>query len=207
MTNFSKNKKFISAVLFQIAVIFIIIIFKVLTLNRAEEILLRIKPADLKNPMRGNYIILEYDISKIPQSYFSYSPIKIGDNVFVPLIKKDGYFVSNNKASKNSPKNGIFIKGWVKETEKINPVRGREVSQRTSTSNRVNEINCFLTKDCLFSNPVKMIYGIEEYYVPENKGNELVSSIKNNDTFAAVAVDNNGNAVIKGIFINNKLWP
>lgn len=188
MTNFSKNKKFISAVLFQIAVIFIIIIFKVLTLNRGEEILLRVKPADLKNPMRGDYIILEYDISNISQNYFTYSPVKISDNVFAPLIKKDGYFVLNNKVSKNRPKNGIFIKGWVKETEKI------------------NGINCFLTKDCPYSNPVKMIYGIEEYYVPENKKNELVLLIKNrnNQTYAKVALDNDGNAVIKEIFINKK---
>lgn len=195
MSDFSKNKKFILAILFQITVIFIIIIFKVLTLNRGAEILLRVNPAEPRNPLRGDYIILKYDISDIPQSYFTYSPIKIGDNVFMPLIKRDGYFVLNNKASKNKPKNGIFIKGWVKETE------------------TENKTDCFLTKDCLYSSYnnsfVKIIYGIEEYYVPENKASELAPLMKNknNQTYARIMVDRNGNAVIKEIFVNNKLRP
>lgn len=55
------------------------------------------------------------------------------------------------------------------------------------------------------SEDLSIIYGIEEYFIPENSGENF--SFINKFITAKIFIDKNGNAVFKQIYINNKPWP
>ena len=50
-----------------------------------------------------------------------------------------------------------------------------------------------------------VVYGIEEYFIPEGKGQNF--RFQNKEAAARVFVDENGNSLIKQIFIDDKPWP
>lgn len=52
---------------------------------------------------------------------------------------------------------------------------------------------------------VTVIYGIEEYFIPEGAGRGF--RFRGHELAALVSVDENGNAVLKQIYMDNKPWP
>ena len=174
----SKRNKFIIAIAIQTAILFFIILFKLLILSGGEEVFLKIRPVDPRDPFRGDYITFQYDISRIKGSFFDSSEkIKYGDKIYIPLLKRKNYHIATNRISKNKPDTGIFIKGTV-----------NDIRQKGDSLDEV-----FVS------------YGIEEYFIPENSGRNV--SFNRQNTFAKVVLDKNGNAVLKNVYVNGKLWP
>jgi len=174
----SKRNKFIIAIAIQTAILFFIILFKLLILSGGEEVFLKIRPVDPRDPFRGDYITFQYDISRIKGSLFDSSEkIKYGDKIYIPLLKRKNYHVATNRISKNKPDTGIFIKGAV-----------NDIRQKGDSLDEV-----FVS------------YGIEEYFIPENSGRNV--NFNGQNTFAKVVLDKNGNAVLKNVYVNGKLWP
>jgi hypothetical protein len=52
----TKQTKFIIAIVIQLVIIFTIIIFKIAVLRSGTEVLLRIKPVDPRDPLRGDHL-------------------------------------------------------------------------------------------------------------------------------------------------------
>lgn len=50
-----------------------------------------------------------------------------------------------------------------------------------------------------------VVYGIEQYFIPEGEGRTF--NFTNKEAAARVAVDSNGNAALKQIYIDGKPWP
>ena len=174
----SKRNKFIIAIAIQTAILFFIVLFNLLILSGDEEVFLKIRPADPRDPFRGDYITFQYDISRIKGSFFDSSEkIKYGDKIYISLLKRKNYHVIANRVSKNKPDTGIFIKGTV-----------NDIRQKGDSLDEV-----FVS------------YGIEEYFIPENSGRNV--SFNRQNTFAKVVLDKNGNAVLKNVYVNGKLWP
>ena len=174
----SKKNKFIIAIAIQTAILFFIILFKLLILSGGEEVFLKIRPVDPRDPFRGDYITFQYDISRIKGSFFDSSEkIKYGDKIYIPLLKRKNYHVAANRISKNKPDTGMFIKGTV-----------NDIRQKGDSLDEV-----FVS------------YGIEEYFIPENSGRNV--NFNGQNTFAKVVLDKNGNAVLKNVYVNGKLWP
>lgn len=177
----SKRNKFIIAIGVQVGIIFFIIFFKLLILAGGEEVILKIRPVDPRDPFRGDYITFQYDISRIKENSFyslgSREKIKYGDKIYIPLAKKGNYWIKNGNVIKDKPNAGIFIKGAIKDIK----WKGD------------------LPEEIFVS------YGIEEYFIPENSGRDV--SFSGRDTFAKVVLDKNGNAVLKSVYVNGKLWP
>lgn len=177
----SKRNKFIIAVAVQVGIIFFIIFFKLLILAGGEEVLLKIRPVDPRDPFRGDYITFQYDISRIKENSFyslgSHEKIKYGDKIYIPLVKKGNYWIKNGSVSKDKPNASIFIKGTIKD------IKWRDD----------------LPEEIFVS------YGIEEYFIPENSGRNV--DFDEQDAFAKVVLDKNGNPVLKSIYVNGKLWP
>jgi len=174
----SKRNKFIIAIAIQTAILFFIILFKLLILSGGEEVFLKIRPVDPRDPFRGDYITFQYDISRIKGSFFDSSEkIKYGDKIYIPLLKRKNYHVAANRISKNKPDTGMFIKGTV-----------NDIRQKGDSLDEV-----FVS------------YGIEEYFIPENSGRNV--NFNGQNTFAKVVLDKNGNAVLKNVYVNGKLWP
>lgn len=208
MIMLNKKTKFIIAIIAQIAIILVMVLFKLSVLKSGADVLLKIMPVDPRDPLRGDYITFQYNISNINGGYFveqpdeSYAPqdlykdekIKIGDTVYVPLQKIDNYYDLNydyNAATlKQRPTDGhLFIKGVISgggKTEK-DYVLNENIFQPPSDSD--------------FS----VLYGVEQYFIPENVGRDF--SFFNKEIFAKVAIDTDGNAVLKQIYIDGKTWP
>ena len=74
----------------QAAILFVVIFFKLLVLIGGEEVFLKIRPVDPRDPFRGDYITFQYDISRIKGSFLnSQEKIERGDEIYIPLFKKE----------------------------------------------------------------------------------------------------------------------
>lgn len=56
-----------------------------------------------------------------------------------------------------------------------------------------------------YGNSVNIVYDIEEYFIPEGISQDF--TFWRQEVAARVSIDENGNAVLKQIYINNKPWP
>jgi uncharacterized membrane-anchored protein len=183
----TKQTKFILAIALQILIIFGIVIFKMAVLTSGTEILLKIEPVDPTDWLRGDYVTFQYKISNLDSYLFSNEQIKNGDTVYVILHQSRKYWTAQKvQKTKPSTDDQIFIKGKV--------------------ANGGLESQADLFPQQRFSNSrIYIVYGIEEYYIPEGKGREF--SFLDKESFAKVSVDENGNAVLKQIYVDNKSWP
>ncbi len=184
----TKLTKFILAIALQVIIIFAIIIFKVSVLTGGTEILLKIAPVDPTSPLRGDYATFQYDdISNLDSSLLNGSHVRNGDTVYVVLYQS-GKFWAAQSASLNKPtgNNQIFIKGKV--------ASGGEKSQ--------SDILPYQPSD---SSLIHIVYGVEEYFIPEGKGSNF--SFFSKEAAASVAIGDSGNAVLKRIYVDGKPWP
>lgn len=56
-----------------------------------------------------------------------------------------------------------------------------------------------------YGNKIRVIYGIEDYFIPEGTGQDF--TFWGREVAAKVSVDDNGNAVLKQIYVDGKPWP
>lgn len=116
----NKNKIFIIIGIFWIIIIGGFAAFKEFTLQTGDEILLKTRPVDPRDLFRGDYVVLRYDISTITTDDLSYkgTDFNEGDKVYVLLNVDDNKIGSLLNIDKNKPKEALFIKGVVKNTNK-----------------------------------------------------------------------------------------
>ena len=75
-----------------------------------QTIVLATTPVDPFDPFRGQYLVINYEISVIP----FITGAESGDDIFVILNKDETGVYRYNTTSLNKPQNGIFIKGTIK---------------------------------------------------------------------------------------------
>lgn len=147
-------------------------------LSQAATVLLETAPVDPRDLLRGDFVILNYKISRLDKNLFN-PPVKdelpAGTTVFVSL-KRVGEFHEASEVSLTppAPGSGLFIKGQV-----LNPWRLR-FGQGTS------------------QDPVRVEYGLERYYVREGTGQPT------GKLTALVSVPTRGDATIKQVFLDGK---
>jgi uncharacterized membrane-anchored protein len=182
----TKQTKFILAIALQVAIIFAIIIFKLSVLTSGTEVMLRIAPVDPRDLLRGDYATFQYDISNLDSYYSRGEQIRNSDTVYVVLRQSGKYWVAQNVQKTKPTGNELFIKGKVESgglESQTNPLS----YQRFGNSR------------------LHVVYGIEQYFIPEGKGENF--SFWNKEVAAMVAIDDNGNAALKKIYVNDKPWP
>ncbi|OHA13554.1 MAG: hypothetical protein A2909_01150 [Candidatus Tagabacteria bacterium RIFCSPLOWO2_01_FULL_39_11] len=209
----TKQTKFIIAIAVQLVIIFAIIIFKISVLTGAVEVLLRIEPVDPRDPLRGDYVTFQYGISNIYSYFFREDEtIKNGDTVYV-ILRERGKYWEAESLQKNKPtgENQIFIKGKVASigfTGQSNVFPASEqVLPFNSTTSPKQEISVVKERTMLppMNENINIIYGIEEYFIPEGMGRDF--NFFNKEAAGLVALDENGNAALKKIYIDDKPWP
>ncbi len=52
---------------------------------------------------------------------------------------------------------------------------------------------------------IYIVYGIEDYFIPEGAGRDF--TFWRREVSAKVSIDRDGNAVLKQIYVDDKLWP
>lgn len=191
-----KNQKFLLAVIGQIALVLLLILFKFTILSGGRSVLLKIEPVDPRDPLRGDYVVFQYQITN-PMDYvietFDYATGETieyneGDTVYVELQNVDSYMefdlggiAAIENVSKRKPDSGIFIKGVIEDVT---------ITQGLYE----NLVTDFTIK-----------YGIEQYFIPEGTGQNINFAEK--ISFGLVALDEDGNAVLKQVYVDGKKWP
>jgi uncharacterized membrane-anchored protein len=181
----TKQTKFILAMALQIVIIFAIIIFKLAVLAGGTDVLLLIAPVDPKDFLRGDYATFQYDISNV-YYYEGGQQIRNGDTVYVVLHQNGKYWMSQNVQKTRPAEKNLFIKGKVESG-------GLEGQSDPSSKQSFNSYH------------LHIVYGIEQYFIPEGKGRNF--SFWNKKAAARVVIDDSGNAVLKQVYINDKPWP
>lgn len=106
------NKRIL--VLLSPILILILLTFKpLLTSLIGDEILLKTKPFDPKDILRGDYIYLNYEIEEIDKEKFIDIKSDYNGNVFV-VLKKNEKFYDVDYVTKNKPKEKLFLRANVK---------------------------------------------------------------------------------------------
>jgi len=183
----TKQTKFILAIALQVVIIFVIIIFKVSVLSGGTDVLLRIEPVDPRDPLRGDYATFQYsDISNLGPYISGGKQIRNGDTVYVVLRQSGKYWTAQNIQKTKPSGNEIYIKGKV-------------------ASGGVESQSDIFSGQRFGGTRIHVVYGIEEYFIPEGKGRGF--SFWNKEAAARVVVDENGNAVLKQIYVDEKPWP
>ena len=120
-----KKKIFLCIAIFWLVLIMGFIGLKEFTLQTGEEILLKTRPVDPRDLFRGDYVILNYEISTLDyQALLTDSAgFSNGDSVYVALdiVGKHGVAAG---IFRNRPKENLFVKGTVQR------VRGHELDIR-----------------------------------------------------------------------------
>lgn len=184
----TKQTKFILAIALQVIIIFAIIIFKLSILTSGTEVLLRIAPVDPRDLLRGDYATFQYDISNLDFYLVSGQQIRNGDTVYVLLRQTGKYWTAQNVQKTRPTGSELFIKGKIES--------GGLESRTASLSYQFPRFG----GSCLH-----VVYGIEQYFIPEGKGQNF--SFWNKEAAAMVAIDDSGNAALKKIYVDDKPWP
>jgi hypothetical protein len=166
----------IAAVLFQVLVLFGMMAPRGTTLMTGDTILLRVVPVDPRDLLRGDYVTLGYDISRVPaggvQGLFTHPQggkagySVAGRVVYVTLVPEpDAQHYRGGPVSINPPGPGVkYIRGTLADEFRIR-------------------------------------FGIESYFVQEGKGKEYEDAIRSRRLSAEVALSPDGSAVLRGLRI------
>lgn len=139
-----------------------------------KSIDLAVHPIDPNDLLRGQYVRLEYDISKIKLKHNF--ELKNNDTAYVSLVKDPDTNIYNFKnISKTRPENDLYIKGKI---------------HRIYNSYRRNSDYNF---------EIYINYGIENFFTNEKEAKRLESELSKKGGIATVIVDSNGNARVKNV--------
>lgn len=182
----TKTSKFSVAVLLQVLVIFVIIFLKMTILTSGTEVFLSIKPIDPRDALRGDYVSFQYDISTIEGFYARGQTFHEGDTIYVILTSYGKGTTIKELRGTMPTGDETFIKGFVTRVDDNNGPQG-------------------MTTKSSYNTTLHVTYGVEQYFIPEGKGQSLPTGSKT--AVALVALDERGNAVVKQILIDGKPWP
>lgn len=170
---------FAAAGLIQLGLIAMMVIDRAGILREGTEITLQTRPVDPRDFLRGDYVVLSYDISSVPSGELKGKlPKDRAPIVYVKLAPKDdGYY------------RAISV-----HLDPV-PVNGREVLIRGRVGNWRWCSNC----DSLFVN-----YGLEKFFVPEGEGRELEKARNQSKLSVVAAVTPSGRAAIKRLLLDGK---
>jgi uncharacterized membrane-anchored protein len=163
----------------QIGLIAAMVIDRAGILRQGAEVLLQTRPVDPRDFLRGDYVVLSYDITTVPVGELRGKlPAGRDPYVFVKLVPNpDGFY------------------GAVSVHLDPVPVSGREVLIRGRVTNWRWCGNC---------ERLNVHYGLERFFVPEGEGRELEQARNQRKLSIVAAVTPTGRAAIKRLLLDGK---
>ena len=149
------------------------------TLARGEVVRLMVEPLDPRDLFRGDYVALRYaQLSSIPSGH----PIALGG----PFRAGDTIYVALTPTPMAGWPSPLALPTSLSTTHPGSlAIRGKVVRAR--------------------SGGLEAEYGIESFFVPQGRGREIERAVTR--LSAEVAVDRQGRAVIRRLFIGNTPFP
>lgn len=176
------------AVLFQTAVLAQMVWSQITLLNSPTEVTLKTTPVDPRDIFRGDYVILSYEISAFDGNKMPIADnLKSGDDAYVLLSTKGSIGKPLEvlaAAPEDLPEGQAVIRGRVNYVlrDDITPT-GEECDDCTS---------------------IFISYPIDSYFVPEGTGTELEQYRDERALGVIVALNEEGDAAIKGLMIEGQ---
>lgn len=172
----SKRMIVIAIIAVWFIILFAFIAYKESALMNGNRVLLKTQPVDPRDLFRGDYVILNYEISDIDTDEISVDQalldeLEDGDRVYVQLEKGEKYW--HAVGISDSRPEGTYILGMV---------------------------------DYYYNDRISLEYGIESYFVPEGRGKELERSRNAEHMDVEVAIDKFGIPLIANLLVNGTVW-
>jgi uncharacterized membrane-anchored protein len=170
-----KNKLLILVLALQTAWVLGTVVRQENLLRGGQTVLLETQPVDPRDPLRGDFVRLNYQISDVPAKLFS-PPVKTD----LPYGTK--IFVALTPAGTNQ-----FYEVTRAGTDSLVPAANEVLLRGKSEWNWRNR-----------TNSIHVEYGIEKYFVAEGTGNP------HGKLTAQVVVSKSGRASLKEVFVDGK---
>lgn len=155
-------------------------------LNQGAEVALEIVPVDPRSLFRGDYVRLNYAISRLKTAELGGDDeFASHDDIYVTLVPEKGVFAARALFHQHpgASADQVVIRG------RVNSVVAQ---QRGSTEIESSPVQTRLS----------VHFGIESYFVPEGTGRELEKQAASGKVAVLVAVLESGDAAIKGLRLN-----
>ncbi|MGZ9720762.1 GDYXXLXY domain-containing protein [Rhizobium miluonense] len=154
-------------------------------LRSGVEVILKTAPVDPRDLLRGDYVTLNYDISRVPVSTLVGGPPKesLSNQVLSVRLKKqdDGYWgIAESSLGTLEPKPDTVI---------LKSLPFDYVSYGDQADGKAT----------MFVN-----YGIERFYVPEGQGHDIESARNDRRVSIAARVSSDGAAHIRSLLLDGK---
>jgi uncharacterized membrane-anchored protein len=179
-----KTALFAAATLVQFALLTLMVIDRVQILRQGTEVTLQIRPVDPRDFLRGDYVVLNYDISQLPAGPLQDEPASARNPiVFVKLApNRDGLYeaisVHADAVAVKSPE--VLIRGRVAYGATCGP-RARA-----------------------FCDKLQVRYNLESYFIPEGEGRKLEQVRNQRKLTVVAAIMPSGRAAIKRLLVDGE---
>ena len=175
---------FALAAAIQVALVALMVYDRVRVLREGSEVTLQTRPVDPRDFLRGDYVVLTYEITNLAAGALKDTPSQgRGTPVFVKLARKgDGPHEAVSVHTEPVP---------VADGEAL--IRGRVTGGATCGS-----------AQRAFCERLQINYGIERYFVPQDEGREIERSRNQGKVSVVAAVTPAGRAAIKRLLLGGK---
>lgn len=146
-------------------------------LRNGQEVVLSVEPVDPRDLLRGDYVTLTYNISRLPAALFAEVPEQ-------PARSRGG--------------RAVFVRLKADEDGVFQPVAARfDVRPETSPDEGEVDIRGETRSNPQRRQPIFVRYGVERFYVPEGEGRQIEQDLRERSFRMKVAVGRDGVAQIK----------
>jgi uncharacterized membrane-anchored protein len=166
--------------LLQTGILLFVIVSHATILRTGTEVLLKAAPVDPRDLLRGDYVILNYDISRVPvATLIGARPTTEGEQSLSVRLRKqpDGFW------------------GIAESSFEALPVKADTVVLQTQP---------FEYRPSTDLTSIRVDYGIESFYVPEGEGRNLEQAPADGRLSIDVSVSKGGTAQIKSLLLDGK---
>ena len=171
-----------AAILLQCALLVLMVADRVRILREGREVTLQTRPVDPRDLLRGDYVVLGYDISQLPAGALAGQPTAERNPVVFVKLAPDANGLYQAVSVHAAP---------VTVTAPEVLIRGR-VSYSCGSTSRT------------FCDKLTIRYGLESYFVPEGEGKTLEQARNQQKLRVVAAVLPSGRAAIKRLLLDGE---
>ena len=171
-----------AAILLQCALLILMVADRVRILREGREVTLQTRPVDPRDLLRGDYVVLGYDISQLPAGALAGQPTAERNPIVFVKLAPDANGLYQAVSVHAAP---------VTVTAPEVLIRGR-VSYSCGSTIRT------------FCDKLTVRYGLENYFVPEGEGKTLEQARNQQKLRVVAAVLPSGRAAIKRLLLDGE---
>lgn len=186
------KRKFIFAiaVFLQVLVLVSMIVKQEVLLRNGTKIMLKCQPVDPRSLFSGDYVTLNYEISQITKIFAQ----KENDSQMRAMSKNDIVFVALKK------NNDDVFYSFADIAKSYDVIKEDHVIVLKGRIKRIySEKQFFENNDWHERYDIDVVYGIEDYFIPQNEGLAIERQMA--DVSVEVSVADDGKAALSALFI------